>query len=300
MSTVVRVHLTGGDAELGSVPAADVAHLLLGVQAVTARASGAVLQRSMKRTGRWGKTIEDAVRFRLVGVEPGSVVGVLELPEVTLDPDQLDLDVTTLGESALIAALHTGVGKADHIEVARAFVKLTERLGIGTRYEALTFETSLPGVPAQVRIDAVVRERLEELVQVGATQRADMLVGVLFEADFESFTAKLRAPHGQPIAVSFDEDQADDIKQALREKAQLLGEVTYAPATSQAIRVDLRAINRAEQLGIELETDDFWTDMTVEQLQTAHSVLPVDDPDVLLGTDLTTDEADELLAALDS
>lgn len=300
MGEVVRVRLVGDEAALGSVPAADVAHLLLGVQVVAARAGGVVRRRRLKRTGRWGKAIEDAVRFRLVGIEAGSVVGVLELPDTEPELDQLDVDAATLGESAMIAALRTGAGEEDDVDIARAFVRLTDRLGIGTRYEAVAFETSLPGAPGEVRIDAVARRRLEAVVDSGAAQRADTLVGVLFEADFESFTAKLRAHDGQAITVRFDEDQADDIKQALRSTARLVGEVTYDPATSLAIRVDLRTLTTAEQLSMDLETDDFWTDLTVDQLRAQQGVQPVEDPDVLLAVDLSDDEAEELLAALES
>lgn len=300
MSRVIRVRLSGGDAELGTVPAADVAHLLLEVEALTARAVGVVRRRRLKRTGRWGKVVEEAVRFRLVGIEAGSVVGVLELPDVVQEPDQLDVEVPTLGESALIAALRIGAGEDEDVDVARAFVRLAERVGVGTRYETITFETSLPGVPREVHIDSAARGRLEALMQASAAPRADALVGMLFEADFESFTAKLRAQDGQVVAVRFDEDQADDVKQALRGRAQLVGEVTYDPATSQAVRVDVRAIATAEQLGMNLDTGVFWTDVTVEQIRVERGIRPVGDPDVLLAADLTDEEADELLAALES
>lgn len=300
MNRVVRVRLAGPQAQLGSVPAADVARLLLGVERAVARASGAVLRRRVKSTGRWGRLIEDAVRFRLVGIEAGSVVGVLELPAVERGGDQLEFDVTTLGESALIAALRTAAGDEEDVDVARAFVKLTEELSVGTRYSAVTFETDIPGAPRRVIVDQAARARLERIVRAGPDRRADTLVGALVEADFESHTARLRAADGQSVAVSFDEDQADDIKQTLRGRAQLIGEVTYDPLTSHAVKVEVRAIARAEQMGMQLETDDFWTDVTVDQLWQQRGTDPVTDPAVLVADDLTDEEAEELFAALGS
>lgn len=116
------------------------------------------------------------------------------------------------------------------------------------------------------------------MVQTGPEQRRDTLIGRLFEADFESLTAKLRAPDSQVIAVSFDEDQANDIKEALRNTAQLIGDVYYDPLTSQATKVVLRSISRAQQLELALETEDFWADTTVEELREERGIEAVDDP----------------------
>jgi hypothetical protein len=84
---VVRVRLVGGQAELGLVAASDVAKLLLGIErAVRLAASG--LGRS-PTPGRWIGLIEQVASFRLVGVERGSVVGVLELPELDVSDETL-------------------------------------------------------------------------------------------------------------------------------------------------------------------------------------------------------------------
>jgi len=299
MSSVVRVRLSGGEARLGSIPAADVANLLLGAQRAMARATGGVLRRPIKPTGRWGRAIEEAVRFRLVGIEEGSVVGILELPTVEPDPSQLELDPSTLGETALGYALRTAAGEADDVDVARAFVKLLDQVGVGSRYEAVTFETDLPNVPRQVVIDAPARDRLAGLAAAAPEPKADTLVGVLFEADFEAFTARLRAADGRLVLVSFDEDQANDIKRALRGRAEVVGEVSYDPATSQAVKVELRSIAQAVQLEMGLETEDFWSEVSIDQLQVERGVEPVADPTVLTGQEITDEEAEALLAALE-
>jgi hypothetical protein len=126
MTTVLRVSLTGRDAELGKVAAADFARLLIGVERVVARAAGHVIGRQVKPTGRRGRTIEHATHFRLLAVETGSVVGVLELADAPEDDETLDLEAAGLGELALDAALATITApEPAQLDVAEAFVRLT-------------------------------------------------------------------------------------------------------------------------------------------------------------------------------
>lgn len=300
MNRVLRVGLTGGEARLGRVPASDVAKLLLGVERAVARATGDVVGRRVKQTDRWGKVIESAVRFRLVGIEEGSVVGVLELPDLRREPNTLDLDTSTLGETGLIAALKTALGGEDaDPDVAGAFVKLADGVGVGSRYDAVSFETDIQGVPERIVVDAPARQRLSEVAEQAAPEaRADTLVGVLVEADFERFTARLRAADGQPVAVNFDEDQADEIQEALRSAAEFIGEITYDAHTSRAVRVELRATTRAEQLAMSLEAGEFWWDVTIDDLRVERGISAVTDTTELGDPELTNEEADAFLAAL--
>lgn len=301
MRTVLRVRLTGAAATLGSVPASDVAKLLLGVERAVARGAGAVLGRQVSGAGRWGKVIETAVRFRLVGIETGSVVGVLELPELEPEPDTLEFDASTLGEFGLIATIRTALGEDDDAAIAAELVKLVDGVGVGRRYDAITLDTELDGQPRQVVVDAPARDRLHHVAtKDGVAERADTLVGVLVEADFEKFTARLRGGDGTSVAVEFDEEQADDIQEALRAPAQLVGQISYDPKTSRAIKVELRTITRAEQLAMRLEPGEFWQDLTVEELRTQQAVGPVT-ADSTLGDDaLTDEEAEAFLSALTS
>lgn len=301
MSGVLRVRLSGGDARLGTVPASDVAKLLLGVEAAVARATGYVLGRRVKPTGRWESAIVAAVRFRLVSIEEGSVVSVLELPELESDPDTFDFDASTLGEMGLVAALKVARGDAADPDVAAAFVKMMDQIGLGSRYEAVTFDTDVHEAPPGVTLDVPARDRLERVAAKASPEvRPDTLVGVLVEADFESFSARLRSPDGESVAVNFDEDLADDIQEILRSPAELVGEIEYDPETSRAVRVELRAITRAEQLAMHLEAGNFWEEVTVAELGVQHGVEPVTG-DVELGDpELTEEEAVAFLAALNS
>jgi hypothetical protein len=141
MSTVLRVRLTGEDAELGHVAAGDVARMLLGVERAVARAAGHVIGRQVKPTGRRGRTIEETTRFRLLGIERGSVVGVLELPEEVADNGALDLDTPSLGDLALESALATAAEA--HSVVLRRIVhgeQLTIGLDAGAFWESRTIQ----------------------------------------------------------------------------------------------------------------------------------------------------------------
>lgn len=299
MSTVLRVRLTGAAAALGSVSASDVAKLLLGVERAVARGAGAVLGRQVQTTGRWGKTIEDAVRFRLVGIESGSVVGVLELPTVETEPGTLEFDASTLGELGLLSTLSTASGEFDDADIAGELVKLADSVGVGRRYDGVIFGTEVEGRVREVTIDAPARDRLHRVATaMQAPERPDTLIGVLVEADFERFTARLRGGDGGSVAVEFDEPQSDAIQEALRAPAELVGQISYDPKTSRAIKVELRTITRAEQLAMNLEPGEFWQDLTIEELREQHAVRPVT-ADTELGDDaLTDEEADAFLAAL--
>lgn len=301
MSGVLRVRLSGGDARLGAVPASDVAKLLLGVEAAVARATGHVLGRRVKSTGRWQSAVATSVRFRLVAVEEGSVVTVLELPEMETDPDSFDFDASTLGEMGLVAALKTATGDAADPDVAAALLKMVDQIGLGTRYDAVTFDTDVRDAPPAVTLDVPARERLEQVAAKASPEvRPDTLVGVLVEADFEKFSARLRSPDGRSVAVNFDEELADDIQEVLRSPAKLVGEIEYDPETARAVRVELRAITRAEQLAMYLEPGEFWEDVTIDDLRAQRGVEPVS-ADVELGDpNLTDEEADAFLAALNS
>src|SRR5258708_3641880 len=146
MSRKVRIRLTGGDAELGRVAASDVAELLLGFERAMARASGHVVGKALKKTGRWSKVVEEAVRLRLIDIESGSVVAVLEVPELPPTMGQLGLAVETLGELALDRTLAVAAGKKRDPDVAGALAAWADSVGIGTRHDAIELVERRRGV----------------------------------------------------------------------------------------------------------------------------------------------------------
>lgn len=299
MSTVLRVRLTGEDAELGRVAAGDVARMLLGVERAVARAAGHVIGRQVKPTGRRGRTIEETTRFRLLAIERGSIVGVLELPEETSDADTLNLDVQSLGELALTSALATAAGEeTEQLDVAEAFVRLADDVGVGTRFAALTLEEEHPARHKSVTLDRPARERLFKIVSAAPSSRADSLIGVLVEADFESNTARLRTPGGQRIAVRFEPELADNIQHGLRRQAEFLGEVSYDPKTMEARSVKLRRIVQGEQLTIGLDAGDFWAPRGIDELAAERGIAPVEGVDMLRDREASDEEVDRLFAAL--
>jgi len=300
MSTILRARLTGADAELGRVAAGDFARMLLGVERAVERAAGHVIGRQVKLTGRRARTIEESTRFRLLGIEWGSVVGVLELPAEAVEGGILDVDVPALGELALDAALATAVGdQTEHMDVADAFVRLADEVGVGTRFEAITLEQDRPTGVRTVTIDAPARKRLYELVSTTPSARDDSLIGVLVEADFEKNTARLRTAGGHGVSVRFEPELADSIHDGLRHQTELRGEVRYDPKTMVARSVNLRRIIRSEQLTMGLEAGDFWGGRSIHDLAVEQGVVPIDDVEVLRDRDASDDDVNRLLAALD-
>ena len=220
MGTQLRIALSGDEAELGRVAAGDVARMLLGVERAVARAAGHVIGRQVKATGRRGRTIEETTRFRLVGIESGSVVGVLELPDERLEDEALQLDDQSLGELALENALQTAAGeRTDQLDVAEAFVRLADDLGVGTRFSEVIFEeTAVPAPHRSVKLDRASRDRLAEVIAAGPDARQDSLIGVLVEADFERNTARLRTSGDRRIAVSFESSSRIKSKRVCADK----------------------------------------------------------------------------------
>lgn len=300
MEHFLRVRLEGEEAELGRVAATDFARLLLGTQSAIQRAAGHVIGRALRETGRPGKTIEDSTRLRLVAIERGSVVAVLEAPEKASDPDSFDLTDRGLGELAIDKALGTAAGdEHDMPDVADAFVRMAEEVGIGRRYDAVSFEQPHDHRDHPVRIDSSSLERLKAEARRPATAKDDSVIGVLVEADFENGTARLRGSGGTRTQVQFPPELADEIQQALREPARLRGEVLYDPKTSEARAVELRQIVRGDQLALGLDPGDFWTSRTVEEIADELGIALIRSVETLRDREATDDEVDRMLAALE-
>jgi hypothetical protein len=294
MAKVVRVSLTGAEAQLGRVPARDVARLFLGIERVVARAAGHVIGRQVPGTGRRGRLIEDAARLRLIRLERGSVVGVLELPQ----PSGMFEDASTLSELAWEAALDTASGQDEsRIDVASALAQLTTELGIGQRYDAIELGDEQGGRPP-VRVDSTQCLRLTRLTTVEPSIREATVVGLLVEADFERMTARVRTGTGEAIPIEFDEDTADAIKEALRHPTEVMGVVTYDPLTLVARAVRVRALTRPEQLGLVWATSEFRRQESVESLAQQLGIEPVTDIESLRDYELSDDDVDAFVAAL--
>ncbi len=299
----LRVALTGAQADLGRVPAADVARLILLVQQATARAASVVLGRPKTTTGRYQDVIERAARFALRSIETGSVVPVLELPEPP-EPgdDAFDLEAATLSETAVTALIAAANEPDPHPLIARALFELADGMYLGDRYETVT----LSAVDADghtrrsVRLDGEARVRLRGLVEASAVPatRSDALTGVLVEADFERHTARLRTPTEPAVQVGFGDELADDIQAALRQPATLRGEVIYDPHTHVARSVNLSVVERGEQLVFGVDPGTFWLERSFEDLAREQGAGRPIDPDALFDSDATEEERESVMAAI--
>lgn len=302
MSRILQVRLTGAEARPGQIAAADVARMIIGLERAIARAAYLALGRPrLAATGRHTAAVEAASRLRFVGTQAGSFVGLLALPDSgLLDSDGLDLQVEDLSRRAfdrLVAFIQAPAEDAD-AQLAAAVAQLADELGIGERIDTLTLGESDPARPSAV-IDLAVRRRMRQLSHRPPTHREDLVVGTLFEADFERHTARLRMPAGgRTVTVSFSPDMADDIQQALRGEAQLEGRVRYDPGTGTATSIETHAVVRAEQLVIHNGDWSFTENLSVAELQQRQGVEGRVDLAELAAEDLTEEERDAFVAAL--
>ena len=299
MSKRIRAGLSGPNAELGKVPAADVAHFLLGLERTAARAAMTLLGKT-GGVGRRGRVVENAVRLKLHSVSPGSIIAELEVPDVQFEDPDLGLDVQTLGDQAIEKTIATAKAEdGANPEIAEALVSMLNELGVGERYESAWLEPV--GQPGQrVVIDGDARLRLGIIAaNLPTLPREDRVVGTLVEADFEKRTARLRTPDGKAVLVQFGDDVADEIQHALRKPAEFEGRVSFDPRTSFATSVEVRQVTRADQLALGLQSDAFWNDPTMDELIRDRGARAIEDFSLVKDESATPDEIDAFMAALE-
>jgi hypothetical protein len=294
MERIVRAVLEGEDAVPGRVLAGDFAKLILGLQGALSRAAQTVLGRPRTATtGRYEAVIEAATRLRFVGVEEGSFVGVLALPEVPADADELGVDVTMqdLGYRAclrLVSELNDPASTTDPT-LARAIAHLADEVNVGGRTSRIRLELA-PGtrVARTAVIDEATRHRMHEIAN-RPQRRSNVLHGRLMEADFEKLSARLRLPTGERVNVTFEPHLADEIQAALREPGTFTGDVTYNRDTGVASSVELRTIATPRDQ-LELTGLDFRLHRSVAELATEQGFRGAQDLDNLRIEDIDDDE----------
>lgn len=299
----LRVRLAGPTASLGAVAAADVARLIVLVERATARAASVVLGQPKVTTGRYRDAIEQATRFRLRAVEAGSVVPVLELPEMPPPHgDTLDMEAATLGESAVSLLMDALRGDSEpHPVVAKGLLDLAVGMHVGDRYEYVGLDAMIKGhARRHACVDGGVRARLRDYVVQGrgAASRPDVVAGTLVEADFEKRTARLHTATQPSVQVDFPEDLDDEVYAALRQPTTLRGEVAYDPTTHMARTVAVTAIDHGAQLPLAAETEEYWSERSFEDLARRQGTGQPLDPDSLYDPEATDAERDAFMAAI--
>ena len=299
-SNTLRLRLVGEDAQRGRIPAADVGRLLLGAERLIAHAVGHVRGQQLKERGRWGKTVEAAVAFRFIGIEDGSFIAVIGVPPPP-PADVVLIEAASLTEVAVDRALDIANGEHDAEQwqdVAAQFVDWANQLGIGVRYEALEIEHRSLERTVRTTLNVGVRERLRIAAQASSpTARPDRVVGRLVEADFERETGRLRTPTGHRIDVEFDAAREDEVHEALRHDAEVVGEVLL-DAKSQPKTVRLDRIVMREQLELGIEAVELPAQRSIEDLAAERNVHPLAPGQSLRLKSLGDDEIDEYLQAL--
>jgi len=268
--------------------------LILGLERAIARAAYTVLGKRWRGTGRHAHTIESAARLRFVGVESGSVVGLLGLPDSAPSEDELPIAVADLSSLAFDRLLDAIAGRTSEVdpELAAAVAQVAAELGIGDRNVSLVLSDQVsPGddhIKRRATLDVNARRRMQGVGSLAAREKDETLIGVLFESDFEQGTAKLRLGDNAVVVVTFSDDLADDIQEALRSRVGFEGSVRYDPKTSQATSVELRSLLYGTQLALNGEA--FWRAKTFAELQADQRTTGLVDPADLAISDLTDEE----------
>ena len=298
MTSCLELRLTGANARFGEVFASDLAHLLTGVERAVGRSAAQVAGREPTKAGRFPKSIAEATKLRLTAINEGSVVLELAIRDESVD-QALVLDDTRLAAVAIRKVMDVVNGSENgFLATTTALSELAEKLDIGQRYESLAFSQS-ENSPRHAVLDATARGRLAEAARRRTrSDESQSLVGVLYEADFEKNTARLRSPIGDSVTVRFGDSQAPSVKEALREQARLQGSVTYDDASAAVISVELTEIVPVEQLALLADVGDFWVSRSLEDLADVQGVGVVDRIDDLRDETISEEEANAFLAAL--
>lgn len=292
---VLEFKLEGGGG-LEDVPAEDVGVFIVELVRLVARAAGHAINRPVKDTGRYEALVKAASQVRLKAVESGSVRVALapSRSEQFLMGDNLGLDAQDVSQRAMVIAREAIEGGGSRYpDVARVWVELADRVGLGKRYERIVIEE--PGRPP-VALDVRVREQLRDVAERTLHgMGTDVVSGVLFAADFEKLTAKLRLGNGSQVEVDFDLDHAEEIKRALRNMTTIAGHAQYDRKSNRIVNVRLEHIDRPVQLSL---AGEFWVDKSARQLLEEQGVTRAPDPSWFRMADVSPAEWDEFFEAI--
>jgi hypothetical protein len=262
---------------------------------VVARAAGYAIGRPVKDTGRYESIVKAASKVRIDSVSSGSVVVTL-LPsrhEVFRLGDNLGLDAETVSQRALAISREAATDRAsDYPDVARGWIELADRLGVGRQYQRVVIRAP-DRDPVTLDQDAHVALR-GMLATTLAGVEGDTVRGVLYEANFETLTAKLRNQRGETVEVQFDLDHAAEIKEALRNPTTIAGRATYDRRTNRLVSVQLEQLVRPVQLAAE----EFWADRPVREILREQGVSPVKEPALLQLEGVSQEEWEDFFEAL--
>jgi hypothetical protein len=99
------------------------------------------------------------------------------------------------------------------------------------------------------------------------------------------------------VQVAFTSDLDDDIHAALRQPATLRGEVSFDLKTQTARAVTLRSVDRGKQLILGIDAEEFWRELSFEDLAQQQGAGSPIDPDLLFDAEASDEERDAFMAA---
>jgi hypothetical protein len=128
--------------------------MLLGVERAVARAAGHVIGRQVKPTGRRGRAIEETTRFRLLSIEPGNICGDPRASRGSRERRHTERRCSfARATRARERTGDCGGEETEQVDVAEAFVRLVDDVGVGSRFRSPTLEEEGPAGRKMVTLD---------------------------------------------------------------------------------------------------------------------------------------------------
>lgn len=285
-----------GAGKLEDLPLANVADLLRGLVVLIARGAAEELNRPIVGTGRWEGSVEQAAGIRLVGLRSGSVVADVVRPPATTAPGLVQ-DIPSLTDRALDRVFDVARGHTEHHPtVSAAFADVLDQFK--AKPNAVIIVTDLrSGQRRRAEVKVSDRSVFRSAARVAAKRDMNRdVVGRLYEADLEAYTAKVRTPTNERIEVTFEADLAAEVQRKFGSSTQLRGEVVYDPVTNRAKAVRAREVLAGDQLA--LAGVDFWNPKSLAELTAEQGTAPIADPEALLIDEATDAEWEAFFGAL--
>jgi hypothetical protein len=308
---VFSLTVEADDMEPGKIAVRDLARLSELVQRGLERTARVLSGQPGSSPGRLPRTIDDATRLVFTGIDRGSAVLQLELPEpadagapspegTLFEPPARDLGFRAMDtfvrglrgiELAPDAATVPDGWDSSVMEVARELADLAEE-----RDFSLTFDARPPNLAASIaRITPQSAPSLRHRRSVVRRRRSAR--GLLVAVDLGTGRVDVQEAAGGRVSCHYEEALETVVKQHLGAVVIASGEEDFDEVLGKHGRLELESLQGAsEQMGVE---DTFWLNPSATEQAAQQDVGPIVSIEELAAPDLFTDEdIDAFLAAI--
>jgi hypothetical protein len=283
--SILRLKVRGPHIKPGRIPIPELLVICEHAQTAVNRQAEVLRGKRGLRPGPTATVVKTECTLELFSIGRGSVALCFAGPEAAPQPQgELDMDIEKLGEAA-VARVVKDLRAARKRRWSAASMDVGVRRSLEEMGKVLTngitqIEWIAPAVRGKSsRVSAVfdesVRQRLAETKLFTRTPK--QLDGRLEMADFKMADLKciIHIAGGQRILCSFTTDLEDAVYDALRHLVRITGVAITNPKTRKIEQIELQALKVLDpHLG---GADDFFAELTLEQLTKAQGVDPTFD-----------------------